>query len=148
HRHRRARYHLRPHQPGVRRAPAGPPDGEGLTMAFIELRQLSKIFGPNPRQALAAVRAGMSNEALLEKTRHTLGLKDVTLSIERGEIFVVMGLSGSGKSTLIRHINRLIDPTDGAVEIDGVDVLGLSIPALTRFRRETMSMVFQRFGLF
>jgi glycine betaine/proline transport system ATP-binding protein len=59
-----------------------------------------------------------------------------------------MGLSGSGKSTLIRHINRLIDPTAGQVTVDGVDVLSLDDKEILDFRKKTMSMVFQRFGLF
>ena len=71
----------------------------------------------------------------------------MSISVERGETFVVMGLSGSGKSTLIRHLNRLIDPTDGTVTIDGVDLMSLSIRELERYRRERMAMVFQRFGL-
>jgi glycine betaine/proline transport system ATP-binding protein len=59
----------------------------------------------------------------------------------------VMGLSGSGKSTLVRHLNRLIDPTEGEIAIDGVDVLALSIRELEKFRRGRTAMVFQRFGL-
>ena len=68
--------------------------------------------------------------------------------VKEGEIFVCMGLSGSGKSTLIRHINRLIDPTAGQVTVDGVDVLSLDDKEILDFRKKTMSMVFQRFGLF
>ena len=69
----------------------------------------------------------MSKDELLARTKNVLALDDVSISVERGETFVVMGLSGSGKSTLIRHLNRLIDPTEGEILIDGVDVLGLSI---------------------
>jgi glycine betaine/proline transport system ATP-binding protein len=116
-------------------------------LALIEARHLSKVFGPSPKAALARVRAGASKEELLATTRNVLALDDVSISVERGEIFVVMGLSGSGKSTLIRHLNRLIDPTEGTIAIDGVDVLGLSIRELERFRRGKTAMVFQRFGL-
>ena len=59
----------------------------------------------------------------------------------------IQGLSGSGKSTLIRHFNRLIDPTEGAIHVEGIDVMGLLRTELEAFRRHTMSMVFQRFGL-
>ena len=59
-----------------------------------------------------------------------------------------MGLSGSGKSTLIRHLNRLIDPTDGEILIEGTNVMSLNKEKLIEFRRHKMSMVFQRFGLF
>jgi len=70
------------------------------------------------------------------------------LKIEEGETFVCMGLSGSGKSTLIRHLNRLIDPTDGEVLVEGHSVMSLNPEQLIDFRRHKMSMVFQRFGLF
>lgn len=116
-------------------------------MALIEVKHVSKVFGPAPKKALALVRDGMGKDALLAKTRNVLALDDVTLSIERGETFVVMGLSGSGKSTLIRHLNRLIDPTEGEIRIDGVDVLALPNRGLEAFRREKTAMVFQRFGL-
>jgi len=116
-------------------------------MALIEIRGLTTIFGPDPKAALAQVRAGMDKATLLASTRHTLGLHDIALDIEAGEIFVIMGLSGSGKSTLVRHINRLIDPTAGQVLIDGQDVTALSVSALIELRRSRLSMVFQRFGL-
>jgi glycine betaine/proline transport system ATP-binding protein len=116
-------------------------------VAKIELRQVTKIFGPDPKAALRHLRAGMSKEELLAKTGHDLALCEVSLSVEEGEVFVVMGLSGSGKSTLIRHINRLIDPTEGEILIDGQNILELSIPALELYRRPKMGMVFQNFGL-
>ena len=84
----------------------------------------------------------------MEKTGHTVGLDNVSLTIEEGETFVCMGLSGSGKSTLIRHINRLIDPTSGVVSVEGTNVMDLDQKQLIEFRRHKMSMVFQRFGLF
>ena len=59
-----------------------------------------------------------------------------------------MGLSGSGKSTLIRGISRLVEPTAGAVEIEGEDVLSASKARMTEMRRTRMGMVFQHFGLF
>jgi glycine betaine/proline transport system ATP-binding protein len=74
-------------------------------------------------------------------------LRDINLEIEKGQIFVIMGLSGSGKSTLVRHFNRLIDPTEGAIYVGGIDVMNLSQMELEEFRRHRMSMVFQRFGL-
>ncbi|MEQ8657004.1 MAG: glycine betaine/L-proline ABC transporter ATP-binding protein [Hyphomicrobiales bacterium] len=117
-------------------------------MALIDVQNVTKIFGQHPKVALRKVKAGMGKTELLAETGHTLGIHDVSLSIEQGEIFVIMGLSGSGKSTLIRHFNRLIDPTDGKIVIDGEDILKLSNKALEGFRRKRMSMVFQRFGLF
>ena len=117
-------------------------------MSKIEIKNIYKIFGPKPEQVLPMVKDGAGKEQVLEETGHTVGLDNVSLSIDEGEIFVCMGLSGSGKSTLIRHINRLIDPTAGQVLVNNVDVLSLNAKEILEFRKKTMSMVFQRFGLF
>ena len=117
-------------------------------MSKIEIKNIYKIFGPQPDQVLSMVQNGADKEQVLEETGHTVGLDNVSLSIEEGEIFVCMGLSGSGKSTLIRHINKLIDPTAGQVLVNDVDVLSLDEKEILEFRKKTMSMVFQRFGLF
>ncbi len=77
-----------------------------------------------------------------------LGVADVSLTINEGELFVIMGLSGSGKSTLVRCLNRLIDPTSGHIFIDGEDVAHVGPERLRDVRRTKISMVFQRFGLF
>ncbi|KEQ16427.1 quaternary amine ABC transporter ATP-binding protein [Endozoicomonas numazuensis] len=114
---------------------------------LISVRNLYKIFGKSPEKAVELVKAGQSKDELMNQANHSLGLKDINLTIDRGEIFVIMGLSGSGKSTLIRHFNRLIDPTEGEIIVDGVDVMKLSKKELEQFRRHKMSMVFQRFGL-
>jgi glycine betaine/proline transport system ATP-binding protein len=119
-----------------------------MTEPFIRVRSLYKLFGPTPDKVMPLVHQGLDKDEILARTGHTLGLKDINLDIDKGRIFVVMGLSGSGKSTLIRHFNRLIDPDEGSLVIDGVDVLGLGERELERFRRERISMVFQRFGLF
>ena len=106
------------------------------------------IFGEDPNSVLPLVQKGATKEEILEDTDHTVGLDNVSISVEEGETFVCMGLSGSGKSTLIRHINRLIDPTEGEVLVDGVNVLEFNEKELLELRRHEMSMVFQRFGLF
>ena len=80
------------------------------------------------------VKDGASKEDILEKTGHTVGLDNVSLKIEEGETFVCMGLSGSGKSTLIRHLNRLIDPTEGEILVEGTNVLSLNQEKLIEFR--------------
>ena len=116
-------------------------------MSKIEVKHIYKIFGKHPEKWLDAVKQGMSKEELLAKSKHTLGLKDISLNIEEGSIYVIMGLSGSGKSTLIRHFNRLIEPTAGQILVDGTDVTTLGKKELEKFRQKTMSMVFQRFGL-
>lgn len=114
---------------------------------LIEIRNLYKVFGKKPASVMPLVHDGAGKDQLLADTGHTLGLRDINLSIERGEIFVIMGLSGSGKSTMIRHFNRLIDPTEGQILVDGIDVMQLNKKELEQFRRHKMSMVFQRFGL-
>ena len=117
-------------------------------MSKIEINNVYKIFGPKPKQVLEMVKGGSGKDEILEKTGHTVGLDNVSLKIEEGETFVCMGLSGSGKSTLIRHLNRLIDPTDGEILVEGTNVMSLNKEKLIEFRRHKMSMVFQRFGLF
>ena len=117
-------------------------------MAKIEINNVYKIFGNTPSEVLPMVKEGATKEEVLEKTGHTVGLDNVTISIEEGETFVCMGLSGSGKSTLIRHLNRLIDPTDGDIIVDGTNVMELDEQQLIDFRKNELSMVFQRFGLF
>ena len=112
-------------------------------MSKIEINNVYKIFGPNPKSVLPMVKDGSSKEEILEKTQHTVGLDNVSLKIEEGEIFVCMGLSGSGKSTLIRHLNRLIDPTDGDIIVDGTNVMELNEKQLIEFRKHEMSMVFK-----
>ena len=117
-------------------------------MPKIELKNVYKIFGEDPQSVLPLVQNGATKEEILEETDHTVGLDNVSISVEEGETFVCMGLSGSGKSTLIRHINRLIDPTEGEVLVDGVNVLEFNESELLELRRHKMSMVFQSFGLF
>ncbi len=113
----------------------------------ISIRHLYKIFGAEPAAMLDKVHAGMGKAALLEEHGHVLGLQDINVEMQPGEITVIMGLSGSGKSTLIRHLNRLIEPTAGEVVVNGENVLTYGEEALRRLRRETMSMVFQKFAL-
>lgn len=113
----------------------------------ISIRNLYKIFGKTPDVALEYVKRGMSKAELLEKHKHVLGLEDINVDMRDGEITVIMGLSGSGKSTLIRHLNRLIEPTSGEIEIDGKNVLDFDEQELRKLRREGMSMVFQKFAL-
>ena len=113
----------------------------------VSIKNLYKIFGPNPASVLDKAKAGVSKADLLEQHGHVLGLKDVNIDIQARGIQVIMGLSGSGKSTLIRHINRLIEPTAGEIVIDGQDVLAMSDDELLNFRRFKASMVFQKFAL-
>ncbi len=116
-------------------------------MAKIKIRDLYKIFGPDPQQALRLLREGRSKQEIFEQTGNAVGLDNISFDVKEGEILVVMGLSGSGKSTLIRCINRLFEPTAGTVIINGQDITALGETALRRFRRDKFGMVFQQFAL-
>jgi len=113
----------------------------------IEVRNLYKVFGPRGAEMMPRLHQGMSKDDLLRETGHVLGLRDISFSVSKGDIYVVMGLSGSGKSTLVRQLNRLIEPTAGEIIVDGQDVLRLGTRELARFRQRSMAMVFQNFGL-
>jgi phosphonate transport system ATP-binding protein len=76
----------------------------------------------------------------------TVALNNVSFIVEDGEFMVIVGLSGSGKSTLLRCINRLIEPTEGRVIWNGVDVTALSGDELRKMRRH-IGMIFQQFNL-
>lgn len=114
----------------------------------IKLDHVSKIFGPRPKSVIPMIEQGMNKDEILEETGHTVGVYDASLEINKGEVFVVMGLSGSGKSTLIRCLNLLNEPTTGSVYIDGEDITKSSNAVLKQVRQEKVAMVFQHFGLF
>ncbi|MCT8388031.1 quaternary amine ABC transporter ATP-binding protein [Leuconostoc lactis] len=114
----------------------------------VEIKHLTKIFGKRPKAALKMVKQNKSKNEIVEKTGSTVGVYDINMTIEEGEIFVIMGLSGSGKSTLIRLLNRLIEPTDGKLFIDGQEITKFNKKQMLDIRRKKMSMVFQNFGLF
>ncbi len=113
----------------------------------IVVQGLTKIFGPKPEEAQRLLDEGVSKQEILRRTRSTVAVQDADFEIARGETFVIMGLSGSGKSTIVRLLNRLIEPTDGTVEVSGQEVTALKRDELTRLRREKFGMVFQRFAL-
>ena len=116
---------------------------------IIEFKDVYKIFGPQPRgRAFEMARSGIPKNEVQRRTGHVVGITDVNFAVERGEIFVVMGLSGSGKSTAIRMVNKLHDVTYGQVMVGDVDVQKLEGTQLQAFRREKMGMVFQHFALF
>lgn len=114
---------------------------------LLQVKNLSKIFGPKPERALELMRQGMGRNEIFAQTGNMVVVEDVSLSVRSGEIFVVMGLSGSGKSTLVRLLNRLIEPTAGQVILDGRDIAPMSAAELQAVRRQKMAMVFQSFAL-
>ena len=113
----------------------------------VVVRNLYKVFGPHPAQAMELLRQGQGKEQIFEQTGMVVGVKDASFTVDEGEIFVLMGLSGSGKSTLVRLLNRLVEPTHGQVLVGGHDVAALDRKALVALRRKDMAMVFQSFAL-
>jgi len=116
-------------------------------MSKIQVEDLSVIFGKRKDEAKELLKQGKSKVEILNQTGCTVGVNKANMDIREGEVFVVMGLSGSGKSTLLRCFNRLIEPTDGTVVVDGNDITKINEQDLREFRRKKMTMVFQHFGL-
>lgn len=117
-------------------------------MEEIEVQNLVKVFGKPNQKCKNMISKGYSKNQVLEKTGLTVGINKVSFNIKKNEIFVIMGLSGSGKSTLLRCLNRLIEPTEGRVIVDGKDITKLDKKSLRKLRKEKFAMVFQNFGLF
>jgi glycine betaine/proline transport system ATP-binding protein len=137
-------------EPPVAR-PAGQPASAGTdNRPTISVRNLWKVFGPAEDRLTSTSATIPSAESIDESVRRYGGMiavNDVSFDVRPGEVFVVMGLSGSGKSTLVRCLTRLIEPTFGAVDIDGEDIRKASQERLRELRRRRFSMVFQNFGL-
>ncbi|UPK76514.1 glycine betaine/L-proline ABC transporter ATP-binding protein [Nocardioidaceae bacterium SCSIO 66511] len=115
-------------------------------MSLIEFADVYKVFGRRPQRAIQRLEKGEDRDKLREEGL-TAAVIDASFKVERGEIFVVMGLSGSGKSTLIRMANGLWEPTAGTVEVAGDDLTKLNPAGVREVRREKISMVFQHFAL-
>jgi len=119
-----------------------------MSETVVELRNVWKVFGQRSDEAMKAIHArGLTKPEVLEEFQCVVGVQDATFSVNRGEIFCIMGLSGSGKSTLVRHINRLIEPTAGEIEVLGQNVNAMTASELRRMRAEQIGMVFQHMAL-
>ncbi|MFC0523352.1 glycine betaine/L-proline ABC transporter ATP-binding protein [Pontibacillus salicampi] len=114
----------------------------------MKIENVSKIFGPKPKSIIPMVQEGKEKDEILAETGHTVGVYNASMSINQGEIFVIMGLSGSGKSTLIRCLNMLNKPTGGAIYVDGENIVDYNKADLKKYRQDKIAMVFQHFGLF
>ena len=115
----------------------------------VEFKNIYKIFEKYKNSDLESVKSGSTTKKqLLNEKKLNLGINNISLKIMENEFFVIMGLSGSGKSTLIRHINGLIEASDGQVLIDNKDVTHLRDEELLKLRRFTASMVFQNLVYF
>jgi glycine betaine/proline transport system ATP-binding protein len=113
----------------------------------IRAEGIWKVFGPNPERLVDSPDALLPRGELREKTGCVVAVRDVSIEVWPGEVFVVMGLSGSGKSTLVRTLIRLIEPTAGTIELAGHNVMEADRAELRALRRHSVSMVFQHFGL-
>ena len=119
-----------------------------MTDDVITLEGVWKIFGADADAAMAAIHdRGLTKPEVLREFGCVVGIADVSFSVKQGEIFCVMGLSGSGKSTMVRHLNRLIEPTAGRINVMGNDMLNLSDGELREMRARKIGMVFQHMAL-
>ncbi len=119
-----------------------------MTESVVKIEGVWKVFGERADESIAAVKnEGIGKPEVLERFGCVIGVQDASFEVPRGEIFCIMGLSGSGKSTLVRHINRLIEPSAGYIEVLGQDVSKLNSSALREMRANHIGMVFQHMAL-
>lgn len=119
-----------------------------MSEPVVRLNKVWKLFGNDVKAALHAIETeGLGKAEVLDRFGCVLGVQDVSFEVGRGEVFCIMGLSGSGKSTLVRHINRLIEPSKGSIEVAGQNMSSVSQRELRRIRAEKIGMVFQHIAL-
>ncbi|MEZ9698201.1 choline ABC transporter ATP-binding protein [Vibrio sp. 10N.261.46.E12] len=124
---------------------------EKKTMDAITIKNLDVVFGDKPKQALELLDQGKTRQEIIDGTGQVVGVDNVSLTVEEGEICVLMGLSGSGKSSLLRAVNGLNEISRGSLTIkDGdqqVDLAQCDEATLRHLRTHRVSMVFQKFAL-
>lgn len=122
-----------------------------MTNIAVEFDNVSIVFGEKPELALPLMDEGKNRSEIQTLTGQIMGVHNCSLSVEEGEILVLMGLSGSGKSTLLRAVNGLNPLVRGAVKVwDGQQLAVMDLKneqSLRQLRRERVAMVFQQFGL-
>ena len=122
------------------------------TMDAITIRNLDVVFGNKSKQALELLDQGKTRQEIIDETGQVVGVDNVSLTVEEGEICVLMGLSGSGKSSLLRAVNGLNEISRGSLAIkDGDKQVDLGEQCdeatLRHLRTHRVSMVFQKFAL-
>jgi len=126
-------------------------------MSIIDISNVDIVYGKGPQAALKLLDQGQQSTTIKEATGHTIAVQGVNVSINRGEIFVIMGLSGSGKSTLLRAINGLERISRGQIDITvnneenrpaRYSMVDADDATLQNLRTHHISMVFQNFALF
>ncbi|MFS1961005.1 choline ABC transporter ATP-binding protein [Vibrio lentus] len=125
---------------------------EKKTMDAITIKNLDVVFGDKPKQALELLDQGKTRQEIIDETGQVVGVDNVSLTVEEGEICVLMGLSGSGKSSLLRAVNGLNEISRGSLAIkDGDKLVDLGEQCdeatLRHLRTHRVSMVFQKFAL-
>ncbi len=118
-----------------------------MNSSIIQVQNVSKLYGLNHAEASKMMTAGSNKDAVQKKAGVTVALWDVSFTVKRGEIFVIIGLSGSGKSTIVRCLNMLHKPTSGKILYDGDNIGKMNKKQLIEYRRNQVSMIFQNFGL-
>lgn len=115
---------------------------------MIRCRGVWKVFGDRAPEAIHAIQdRQISKTQVLQEFNCVVGVSQVDLDVQKGEIFCIMGLSGSGKSTLIRMLNRLIEPSSGEILVKGQNLLALNDKDLREIRAKHIGMVFQSVAL-
>lgn len=114
---------------------------------ILRAEHVCKLYGANKNEAARLMEEGGDRTTVKQKTGVTAAIWDVNFEVQRGEIFVIIGLSGSGKSTFVRCLNMLNRPTSGTIRFENSDIGKLNKKELMEYRRDKISMVFQNFGL-
>ncbi|MFM2486782.1 choline ABC transporter ATP-binding protein [Celerinatantimonas yamalensis] len=117
----------------------------------VNIKHLDVVFGNNIDQTINHLDAGLSRQEIIDEIGDVVAVSDASLTIQKGEICVLMGLSGSGKSSLLRAVNGLNPITRGSIEIEDqgkmIDLANCDANTLRHLRTNRVSMVFQKFAL-
>jgi glycine betaine/proline transport system ATP-binding protein len=120
-------------------------------MPAVAFDNVDIVFGKRVREALALIDAGKTRDEIIAATGAVLGAAGINLTVEKGEICVLMGLSGSGKSTVLRAVNGLNKVARGRLLVEhgdgAIDVATCSADQLRLLRTKRIAMVFQQFAL-